>query len=538
MSKKKSIDRLFQESLKDIKVQPPAGLWDAIENRLDHKKKKNVIPLWWALAVVAAGLAILATGMYLNSTDNINLTTPDKNTEIVNETETKSQESLENSKNKNTGKIATPENQSAEHQQFAIDNSKSETKPTRKNDPNRPSETETETKKTNAIKNSVIARQQKQAVVLLNNQLAMSGSKTNPKASKTTNAPIAENKQEQELKKPAIDKQSPNYNKQKDTTVATLIAWHKVLKNDDGANDEQPKGKNLENTILDDTAINNVLATKDSIIKKQPLLQDMATLEDIEKQKEEVNTTTFERKWAATTQVGPVYARSMGGSAVNNEVSEHQGGTQGNLSYGIGVSYQVAPRWTVRTGVNQLQMVYNTQDINYQMDFNSNITGSFAQDFTANAVKNASPLNNNFVNNNTLGSDFAAQELLSNQFTGIKGALSQQLAYIEVPLEVQYSLLNSRFKIQVSGGISALFLTENTVGVENNNLRLELGEDRNFNNFNQSANFGLGLGYDINTKLGAFIEPSFKYQLNTLRDNTANFRPYIIGIHSGVRYRF
>lgn len=531
MNKKKNIDRLFQESFKNIEVQPPVALWDAIENRLNNKKKKkNIIPLWWALAVVAAGLAILATAMYIDSTDNINLATPDKTIEVVNETNTNLQESLKNSRSNTTDKIATPENQTTPSQQFATDNSKTETESTRKNDPNRPAETVT--KKTNTIKNAVIVKQQRQATAMLNKQRAMSGTKTNPKAYKKSNTAIAKNEQEQELRKPAIEKQSPVYKNQKDINVTTSTASYKALKKE-----KQTENETKEKSISDDIAIHDALAVKDSIIKKLPTLQDVATQE--KEEEEELNTPKFKRQWAATTQIGPVYARSLGGSAVNNEVSDHQGGTQGNLSYGIGVSYQVAPRWTVRTGVNQIQMVYNTQDINYQLDFSSYTTGSFAQDYTASAVKNASPSNNNFVNNNSLGSDFAAQELLSSQFTGVKGALSQQLGYIEVPLEVQYSLLNSRrFKIQVLGGISALFLTENTVGVENNNQRLELGEDRNFNNFNQSANFGLGLGYDINTKLGAFIEPTFKYQLNTLRDNTANFRPYILGIHSGVRYSF
>jgi hypothetical protein len=90
----------------------------------------------------------------------------------------------------------------------------------------------------------------------------------------------------------------------------------------------------------------------------------------------------------------------------------------------------------------------------------------------------------------------------------------------------------------VLGGMSALFLTDNVVAVQNPNERLELGEDRNFNGFNQSANFGLGFGYDFTNQLGAFIEPSFKYQLNTLKNNTANFRPYTIGIQSGIMYRF
>jgi hypothetical protein len=98
--------------------------------------------------------------------------------------------------------------------------------------------------------------------------------------------------------------------------------------------------------------------------------------------------------------------------------------------------------------------------------------------------------------------------------------------------------VNRKFKISVLGGVSALFLTDNVVAVQNSSQRLELGEDRNFNDFNQSANFGLGFGYDFTNQLGAFIEPTFKYQLSTLRNNVADFRPYTIGVQSGIMYRF
>ena len=124
--------------------------------------------------------------------------------------------------------------------------------------------------------------------------------------------------------------------------------------------------------------------------------------------------------------------------------------------------------------------------------------------------------------------------MLSN----FKGELNQQLGYVEVPLEVKYRLLDKKIGVSVLGGFSALFLTDNQVFIEDNGRSLDLGKDDNFNGFNQSANFGLGIDYQFSQKLGLSVEPTFKYQLNALRDDIADFRPYTIGVYTGLMYKF
>jgi type VI protein secretion system component VasF len=62
MSEKKNIDRLFQEKFKDFEVAPPDFVWGNIQSRLEEKKKRRVIPLWFRLSGVAA---ILVTGMFV-----------------------------------------------------------------------------------------------------------------------------------------------------------------------------------------------------------------------------------------------------------------------------------------------------------------------------------------------------------------------------------------------------------------------------------------------------------------------------------------
>ena len=137
-----------------------------------------------------------------------------------------------------------------------------------------------------------------------------------------------------------------------------------------------------------------------------------------------------------------------------------------------------------------------------------------------------------------LGSSFSQEFSSDDTFNGVQGEVTQRLGYIEVPLELTYKLIDRKISVNVIGGLSALFLTNNSTFLENSSAKLELGEDENFNSFNQSANFGIGIDYLLSDRLGITVEPKFKYQLNALSDNTADFRPFNVGLYSGITYKF
>ncbi len=108
MSEKKNIDRLFQESFKEFEVQPPAMLWDAIEKELDQRKKPRMIPLWWTIGGVAAGLVILLTSLYLGIDNEVtNKQRPFVNSEKGTGAQQNPEKSFQN-KNKKTNIEATP----------------------------------------------------------------------------------------------------------------------------------------------------------------------------------------------------------------------------------------------------------------------------------------------------------------------------------------------------------------------------------------------------------------------------------------------
>jgi hypothetical protein len=532
MSKKKNIDRLFQEEFKDFEVQPPGKIWDAIEKDLDKNKKGRIIPFWWVLGGIAAGLAILLTSLYFGMDNDMSTKQqPFVNSEKPQDTKTTPQNSLKNNEEL-SGKGAVPYlKERTNHKQLATEDIKGGSEPLNnlKENSNANTGGKLPIKKgdlaTSADGSSDASYNGKKQ----SKQLYSNAQGTNKKplgGSATKDNFIATPIKEQQAGVASSEHSTKPFIKDPRSVTPDPIK-EAVLNNTSG-------DLGLANAVKDDV-INNAITAIDSTKKNVPTLEDIAAQE---KKEDSIKENVFKGRWAATTQAGPVYSNSLSGSSVNNEVSDNAKNVGIHLSYGIGLSYEISPRLSLRTGVNQINMTYNTQDINYQVNVSIASRGQqLDQAYKASSVSDASPTNG-LVFNDTFETGFAAQELSSNQFQGIKGEISQQLGYIEVPLELQYNLVNRKFKISVLGGVSALFLTDNVVAVQNSSQRLELGEDRNFNDFNQSANFGLGLGYDFTNQLGAFIEPTFKYQLSTLRNNAADFRPYTIGVQSGVTYRF
>ena len=526
MSDKRNIDRFFQEKFKDFEVQPPSNVWDAIDKELDQKTDRKVIPLWWKFAGIAAVLAILFSSIYLGleNNDSINSQPYVNIDRDVNDDNISSKSSsndtvkqlLPDGKHKKLNKNQLVTEDSRIGKDFWGNVNKESNINTSTNNP---------TKESNLITSSEGPSDTNSSSESNKGQTNHNSPHDKPKYQ----IGIAQN--ENKINKPTnqtdIKEQVSSPENSSNTGVAASDGNNSKTKLIEGKNSSLDKDREL---------IDNAVVAVDSTNKSLSTLEQIAAQE---KKEDSIKNNVFKGKWAASTQVGPVYSNSLSGSAVNNEVANNDRNAGFNLSYGIGLSYELSPRLSVRTGINQVNMSYSTQDINYQLNFGIASRGNLVagQTYSASAVRNALP-SNSIVANDALQAASVTQEFTSGQFQGIKGELSQQVGYLEVPLELKYSLLNRKLKINVLGGMSALFLTDNVVAVHNSGERLELGEDSNFNSFNQSANFGLGLGYDFTNQLGAFIEPTFKYQLNALRNNVADFRPYTIGIQSGVTYKF
>ena len=119
-----------------------------------------------------------------------------------------------------------------------------------------------------------------------------------------------------------------------------------------------------------------------------------------------------------------------------------------------------------------------------------------------------------------------------------EGQMLQEFGYLEIPVEMEYNLLDRKLGINLIGGLSSLFLVENSVSLQSGEEVTEIGEATNMNSLNFSTNLGLGFYYRLNTRFEINLQPMFKYQLNTFTETSGNFRPYSIGVYSGLNFRF
>ncbi len=252
---------------------------------------------------------------------------------------------------------------------------------------------------------------------------------------------------------------------------------------------------------------------------------------------EVVADNTSSGKWSVGPSVAPVYTSASGkGSPIHSDFASNSKSGNLNLSYGLSVAYEIGKKLKIRSGVHRVNYGYDTNDVLFSSssriasnDKLDNINYSQKSETLVVQSKNSLP--------NNIPTD-AFLELSSNEIPVLDGKMVQQLGYIEVPVELNYAILDRKFGVDLIGGVSSLFLVDNSVLVESEGLVTEVGEATNANDVNFSANFGMGLNYDFSPKVQLSVEPVFKYQMNTFSKTAGEFQPFSIGIYSGVSFKF
>lgn len=535
MSEKKNIDRLFQEKFKDFEANPAEDLWSGIEAKLNEKKRKRVIPLWWKLSGVAAVflIGLLVTQTIFNN--DIAPTNP-----LV----------IEENANPNNGKSTVVG---------------SEKEGTNGVTPN----SDTDVKSKNATTNSVSPQLESNVNAVADkstsgdNKPATNGQKSNRKVnpsavinnSKSSIAQSKSNQQRSSKKELNSKAKNPSINEavlEKNQSDALVIKKDKenqsnVDKSLAQTNIDQNKSNNT-NSVLDKNAINleglkgdnnSKVATKEIENKLIDTTKNNSvaknSLEELLKEKDnKLKQDSKLNRWQLTSNVAPIFLGSASnGSPIDSTLAGNSKSYNTGVGFGIGVSYAVNKKLTVRTGLNKFNMSFNTNDIVYYAGIQAralnhvtpSASGSRIQVENGNAVNPATsevgllPFEFSFVNKN-------------------KGYLNQEMGYLEMPVEMTYALLDKKFGIKVIGGFSTLFLQDNRVSVVSDNRSTYLGEANNLNDVHFSTNLGIGLKYGFMKSFEFNVEPTFKYQLNTFSSDAGNFKPYVFGIYSGVSYKF
>ncbi len=486
MKEKKNIDRIFQEKFKDFEVNPDDKVWENISRKLDKKKKKRalIIPLWFKIGSIAAVITVIIAGLLF--TDNQQQGPSDPNivfdkTEDIQKKDPDSNPSQSNTNTREEDTLTVEENPSSENKNSSLtgsDNSSSS--------------------------NNSVASQV-------------------PESSK-----ISENY--------TLDKKSAVPSK--DTGITSL---EENITQDNSEYEKEELAKKPEVISKDPSGIiagNEADTLKNIITEPEKTLEEENALSQIEKEKlqdkddeEEETSESNSRKLELSTFAAPVFYKNMGsGNELSSQFSNNSASSDVTVSYGVKVAYEVSKKVKIRTGISKINMSYNIQDISYSPMAMSNSFENIRPSSENINVRSDRNMNNGFAENTSV-----ANSLTSAIFT--PGEINQQFGFIEVPLEIEYALVDKKLGLNLIGGASGLFLDKNRVDLNSGNTTTVLGEASNINSTSFSTNIGVGLDYELSDKFSLNLEPIFKYQLNTF-NSVQNVQPVNFGIYSGISIKF
>lgn len=491
MNDKKHIDRLFQERFKDFEAAPTDAVWKRIEAELTkEKKKRRVIPIWWKYAGVAALLALLLTvgGTYFNGENTV------KPIKVV---DTESNQTRTSNAGNDT-KIAVENSASSENN---LENNSQK-------DVNVVSKGADVSKPSNILNTSQVASTSEE-----NNNI-QKGSTSNKTSNLKNNLGIPKN----------------------NSIVSTSEEKNNTLNNSTMVSSSENNNKTLQNneTLINSAKalINNATNEATNIAKTEEKNKNTLTIEDaLEDSKNNIEKEKNTNKWRITPNAAPVYFNSLGeGSSIDSQFNTNSKTGDVTMSYGISASYVVNNKLKVRSGINKVNLGYNTNDVILYQSVGLSSSTRALENINANTGN--TPDNISVISSETLNTKPEA-------FATTNTSINQSFAYIEVPLEIQYALVNTKLGINLIGGFSSFFLSDNKIFSEaENGTRLFLGEANNINNVSYSANFGIGLNYQVSKKIDLNFEPMFKYQINTFNNTSGNFTPYFIGVYTGFAIKF
>ncbi len=492
MKHSKNIDRLFQEKFKDFEATPHEKIWKNIESSLQQKKKKRrIIPFWWKFSGVAALFAIgfiIMNQKYeqqiskdaINSKNQI-LTTSDiskslekeKSNAVVSSEKDKNATAIQNL-NKNDNVLITQKNTSDKANKTRIATA-----------------IISETMKIKETNNSRISR-------ISNRQ------KGNSHFSVTQ----------------IVEKTSQSLSNKNETMDKNLYPDNELVSIKNNLENKNESKNTTNNTISE--VITELIATKTDVLQNNELEQLLSEKDKNNNKKSALN----KNRWEVTTTIAPIVSGSISNdSPIDSKLNSNAKIYQNSISYGVGASYNLSKKLSIRTAINKLVFDNITNDVAFLENTQEVVSLS------------------SISNQNTL--QFIAENSINNTDTFTlasttinTGNLQQEYGYVEVPVEMCYAIIDRKFKINLITGISTLFLDKNNISLTSQKYNASLGEANNINKINFSSNVGLGFKYNLYKSFYINLDSILKYQLNTFNKNSGNFNPFIVGFYTGLGIKF
>ncbi len=110
------------------------------------------------------------------------------------------------------------------------------------------------------------------------------------------------------------------------------------------------------------------------------------------------------------------------------------------------------------------------------------------------------------------------------------------LRFLEIPVFIQYNLLNSKIKLHVQAGFIGSYLISRPDLNLYNRQDLNYASNTSFNRPLSKGFLGIGTNIDIGKKINFQLTPTYRYSFNYLFNDT-NLKMHSLGITAGMTYR-
>jgi hypothetical protein len=264
------------------------------------------------------------------------------------------------------------------------------------------------------------------------------------------------------------------------------------------------------NVIVTTNDISSVYSTIENkyVVDKNEFIEELNQSESITSRMESIpenekTSNTPDKKWSIGPTVAPVFYNSLqDGSPLNDALSGNTKTSDNALSIGVKINYQLSNKFFIQSGVNKVELAYNTQGVNALISSSKNAYSNINTDKPGVIL---TPVR-------TGKNPASANELNKSS---VSGELNQSIEYFELPIEMKYNLYDKKIGLNLVGGFSTLILSNNSVSMVTQNNVTDLGNANNLNDFNFSGNVGVDLDYKISKSWYLNVAPMFKYQFNT-----------------------
>ncbi|TDO69847.1 hypothetical protein EV143_11321 [Flavobacterium chryseum] len=270
-----------------------------------------------------------------------------------------------------------------------------------------------------------------------------------------------------------------------------------------------------------------VLSKKDSVqlAELQNLEKGIITpTPETKKEKEDKEKTVAKNeRWALGVFAGVANSENYKNEKTLGNVNDSK---QSN-SYGVKTKYKINKKWAVSSGIKFNELGQSIANVSYMKTANTFTTSN--DYFSTNTAVAAQGITNNaqyiFVPTNTVMA-FKSDNIE-------KGNLDQSLRYLEVPLEVSYSVFNKKkTNISLNTGGFVAKLISNDMALNGTSI----GENVSANDYVYGSSLSTTFQYRIYKKTNVFVEPAMNYYINPL--NEQSFNQFQWGLNFGLNVSF